>query len=150
MLSAEIIRLTQYVCNKAVRSCVIRMIDDSSLARRIVPSTITCVILISYFCMDVLTDWSLAGFTFQPEGFMLLLQWSHAHSNVETRERPERIAEQVGCFNGATIIRTWKLEDLDGPALKNAALQWSHAHYSASASEASCPYFRLSICFSVV
>ncbi len=37
-----------------------------------------------------------------------MLQWSHAQPNVETIEKLPR-GSLVGCFNGATLSRTWKL-----------------------------------------
>ena len=36
------------------------------------------------------------------------LQWSHVHSNVETRRNCDRYSHGDGCFNGATFIQTWK------------------------------------------
>ncbi len=59
------------------------------------------------------------------------LQWSHAHSSVETSSDVSDLANQLLRFNGATLIQAWK-PDVANSGFDSAGLplQWSHAHSS--------------------
>src|SRR5262249_21303858 len=56
------------------------------------------------------------------------LQWSHAQSNVETRQRRGVQQAADSRFNGATLIRTWKQPQAETSLSLPRSLQWSHAH----------------------
>ncbi len=58
-----------------------------------------------------------------------LLQWSHAHSSVETSGSIAVARSLIG-FNGATLIQAWKLDWCSQSRCPHSELQWSHAHSS--------------------
>ncbi len=51
------------------------------------------------------------------------LQWSHVHSNVETRSQKSGVRSQNDgrSFNGATFIQTWKLGQAKGETASQIA-----------------------------
>ena len=60
----------------------------------------------------------------------LTLQWSHAHSSVETIYTVEEMGQAANGFNGATLIQAWKHLTNAFPIRFTVELQWSHAHSS--------------------
>jgi len=57
-----------------------------------------------------------------------LLQWGHAHEDVETRKADVGDTHLTVSFNGATPMRTWKLWYVLLIVGATRMLQWGHAH----------------------